>query len=307
MRAGRLRLLAGAAAPLILSAAAPGAFVGTYATVKPNEFGIKTVNVSAVFDRPGQDRMIAVAGTPNAPMNIEVLSGSFYQHQFGSDQAPPASLVEVFPSLAFDSFVTIGVKKVGAPGGQPNDALVLAPPWPGFGPSSLSGNNVAWAVTPVEPQGDPFDPVNSFPGDGSVLIGQFSTLDGSAIQGTMLLQFISNGVIVQEPVFFRVGHLQCKDDADCDDGDPCNGQEACDRGDCVTLPFRDCNDNGILDSCDVAKQDCNGNGVPDECDGPDLNNNGVPDDCECLADLDGDGEVGLLDFQRLLTDWGKCR
>jgi hypothetical protein len=50
----------------------------------------------------------------------------------------------------------------------------------------------------------------------------------------------------------------------------------------------DCNNNGILDSLDIASgtsADCNGNGTPDECDvalgySNDLNENGVPDECE---------------------------
>ena len=42
---------------------------------------------------------------------------------------------------------------------------------------------------------------------------------------------------------------------------------------------KDCNDNGILDECDIAagtSQDINSNGVPDECE-PDCNENGLPD------------------------------
>ena len=51
-------------------------------------------------------------------------------------------------------------------------------------------------------QGDPFDPDISFPGNGQILIGQFSTLDGTAFEGTMLLQFISNGVADEAVVSF---------------------------------------------------------------------------------------------------------
>ncbi|HPF40199.1 MAG TPA: VCBS repeat-containing protein [Phycisphaerae bacterium] len=74
---------------------------------------------------------------------------------------------------------------------------------------------------------------------------------------------------------------------DCDgDGRP----DACD------LPFEDCNNNGILDSCEsladcdndgvpdvceLSENDCNGNGLPDDCESPDdCNNSGVPDICE---------------------------
>jgi hypothetical protein len=51
---------------------------------------------------------------------------------------------------------------------------------------------------------------------------------------------------------------------------------------------RDCNDNGIPDSDELADgtaEDCNGNGFPDECDiargsSTDCNNNDIPDECE---------------------------
>ncbi len=71
-----------------------------------------------------------------------------------------------------------------------------------------------------------------------------------------------------------------------------------------------CND-GICAALDLPgdAEDCTGNGVPDLCDialgtSDDANGNGVPDECECLADLDGDGVVGILDFLMLLDAWG---
>ncbi len=70
-----------------------------------------------------------------------------------------------------------------------------------------------------------------------------------------------------------------------------------------SIEIEDCNDNGVLDQCDIssgASLDANGNGVPDECEivfdcnhngiedteeiaagsAPDCNVNGVPDECE---------------------------
>ncbi len=70
-----------------------------------------------------------------------------------------------------------------------------------FGSSTLQ--DAAWAIAPDDEQGDPFNP-KYFAGDGRLLIGQFSTLDGSAIQGTMLLQFISNGMAWQSIETFFV-------------------------------------------------------------------------------------------------------
>lgn len=66
-----------------------------------------------------------------------------------------------------------------------------------------------------------------------------------------------------------------------------------------TPPFiQDCNNNGIVDSADIAAHtstDCNANGIPDECEelGNDCNDNHVPDECDLasgtLTDLDHDG------------------
>ena len=57
----------------------------------------------------------------------------------------------------------------------------------------------------------------------------------------------------------------------------------------------DCNDNGVLDLCDIA----DGNSDDD-------NNNGIPDECECPWDLDGNGDVGVDDLLILLGTWGPC-
>ena len=58
-------------------------------------------------------------------------------------------------------------------------------------------------------------------------------------------------------------------------------------------PREDCNRNTVVDLLDIL----HGTSL-------DVNGNGVPDECECLADLDGDGEVSLPDLLGLLADWG---
>jgi len=204
MKVAMPRMLVGVTTPLILIGSVQAGFTGISTASKPNPWGILTVNVYAEFDRPGEDHMLAVAGTPNAPLLIEVIGGAFYQHAFGSDRPPQCYNLGCggsFPSIAFDTFVTIGVKGVGG-GHQPDDQMILTLDWPGFGESTLATPNAGWAVTPIYPQGDPFNP-NFFAGDGRVLIGQFSTVDGSAIQGTMLLSFLSNDVYAQSVVSFH--------------------------------------------------------------------------------------------------------
>ncbi|MEE2894756.1 MAG: hypothetical protein VX726_03355 [Planctomycetota bacterium] len=97
-------------------------------------------------------------------------------------------------------------------------------------------------------------------------------------------------------------------------------------------PWRDCNDNGVEDDCEIADglvADLDGDRIPDDCqpdcdeDGrpdawavfeelvPDCNANGIPDSCEKGrpgdqgdGDLDGDGCVGPSDLGILLSLWG---
>ncbi len=167
--------------------------------MKHNPFGLAVFNIYAEFDRPGEDHMLSVSGTPNAPLLIQVIGGTFYNHPFGGDLAPNPLLVDAFPSLAFDTFVTIGKKD------STGDFTVISPGFPiGITGSELSTNSSGWAVTPNNPQGNPFDAVNSFPGNGQVLIGQFSTADGCCVSGSMLLQFVSNGVFGSQYVSFFI-------------------------------------------------------------------------------------------------------
>jgi hypothetical protein len=326
MRLRTLAVAAGISAPLILAAPSDAGFVGISWIKKPNAYDLMTLNVYAEFDNPGNDWMQAVGGTPARPLDIFVIGGGdFYHNPFGTDLAPPENLVELFPSLAFDSFFTIGIKTL-APGQQDELNLVNMPPLAGTQIYTVNGS---WGlVPPTAPQGNPFDPVNSFPGNGSILIGQFSMSgdDGPlGIAGQFLLQFISDGVVGQYYATFE-NTASCLSDDHCDDGDPCNGTEWCDEyiAECFpSWPVPDCNDNWILDSCDIANgtsDDDNGNGIPDECECPaDLDGNGEVGGTDFLAlldawgpnpghpaDLDGDGHVGVIDFLTLLAAWGPC-
>ena len=190
MKIKSLAVAAGVSAPFILSGAASGGYVDLKTTSKTNAFGLLVVNIYAEFDRPGQDFMQSVAGTANNPLLIQVIGGTFYNHPIGSDTAPSSTLFMDFPSLAFDTFVTIGIKFT-----EPlDDALIIVPGFPvGITGTQLSMNESGWAITQIDPQGDPFNPLY-FAGDGRVLIGQFSTADGTAIQGTMLIKYTSNGI-----------------------------------------------------------------------------------------------------------------
>ncbi len=184
MKAKTLCLLAGTTVPLILTGSVQAGFTGISAVSKPNEFGIFCVNVYAEFDRPGEDFMIGVAGTANAPMLIEVIGGTFYNHAFGGNRAPVGALVAAFPSLAYDTFVTIGVKCIGEPPCQPNEDIQFGGNWPGFGPSSLWFDDNFWAVLIGTPQGEPFN--TEYGHNGQVLI-PFATSDTATRFATVSL------------------------------------------------------------------------------------------------------------------------
>jgi len=195
MKTRTLISLAGVGAPLILATSADAAFLGIKAVVKPNAFAL-TYNIYATFDeRPG-DFIFAGAGTPLAPLNFNVRGGTFFQHNFGTNKAPSAALIAVFPSLAFDSFVTIG-KKTDAGG----DATGLAPGFPGspgvppWVGDRLTFNNTGWFITPDDPQGAP----NA---NNQVLLAQLSTQGGLGFFGSFLVSGFSNGVSFSQVVSF---------------------------------------------------------------------------------------------------------
>jgi len=202
MKRGTLTLLVGVGAPLILTVDASAGFLGIKSVGVPNPYGLIVVRVYAQFDRPGEDYMQAVAGTQNAPMIIQALGGgTLYNHAFGGNTAPNALLVDAFPSLAFDTFVTIGAKQF-----TPTlpDNTVLTPGFPPLTGTGLFTNSSGWAVSPIDPQGDPFNTDYSS-GNGQILIGQFSTVGGpdfTTISGTFLIQYVSNGVNGQSVVSF---------------------------------------------------------------------------------------------------------
>lgn len=332
MRRHQFSLVVAAAVPLLGVEVAAAKFVGIQSKLVPGGGpGAGTFRIYAVFDNPGQDEMLAVSGTPPNPLSVTVPNGTFYQHPQGGDTAPSDLLLQSKPDLAYDTFVTIGVKSVGPPLGQPADETTLSQFWPGFDPSELFLFNDSWSVPSGSPQADPFDPVHSFPGTGRILIAQFTTIDGSPF-GTMLLTYRSDGVVDQYVVGFSVDYTDCNGPPDCPDH-PCFGSTQCQAGSIcmdnvsgtsIKFPTPDCNCNLVLDSCDIdfgTSQDSDGNGVPDECDP------GCPWDCsfsdgqvgvldllalignwggsECLCDIDGGG-VGVTDLLALLSHWGPC-
>ena len=203
MKTSRYLLLGGCCAPLILSVPANASFIGLSTESRPNAFGIVVVSVYANFDQFG-DQLTAIAATPFSPLNLSVLGGTFYQHALGTDRAPLDTVVSIFPSLAFDTFVTIGVEVFdigGDGGGQPQDLTFMTPGWPGFGSSSLSSISEGWLVPPFSAQSNPFNPAFRA-GDGRTLIAQLATTDGYGFEGTMLVSYLSGGLPRLMPASF---------------------------------------------------------------------------------------------------------
>ncbi len=183
MKARTLNLLAGLGSTLIVAGSASAGFVGLTVELAENPFGITALRFYANFDNPGQDRLLAVVGTPDSPLMVRVIGGTFYQHAFGlGDTAPSESLIKVFPSLAFDTFVSIG--RLTETASDP-DTTQLSKGWPGFGDSCLFGTNLGWSVSADDPQGAPVG--------GRVFIGQFSNTDWLFMPGRFLIKAISDG------------------------------------------------------------------------------------------------------------------
>ena len=93
-----------------------------------------------------------------------------------------------------------GTSSVGT-NGQPEDNLTITPGFPGISGTQLFTDASGWAVVPGTGQSDPFNPAYAA-GNGQVLIGQFSTADGTGFSGTMLTRMVSNGVVVANVVSF---------------------------------------------------------------------------------------------------------
>ncbi|MDI9404890.1 MAG: hypothetical protein QM516_13555, partial [Limnohabitans sp.] len=91
----------------------------------------------------------------------------------------------------------------------------------------------------------------------------------------------------------------------------CNGNATHDALDIASGSVRDCNLDGIPDSCqspDLAA-DCDGDGTPDACEiryglATDLNADGIPDNCQCQGDVDQNGAVNVDDLLEIFAAWG---
>lgn len=306
-------LVAGTAA-LIAACPATATLTGIVVETEPHDPGLVTCRVYAEFSEP-DDLLVAVCGTADAPLQISVTGGTFNQSVFGGDLAPSEDLVALFPSLALDTFVTIGLDM-----NDGTDATLLTPGWPGFGAGSLDTTNGGWLVTPNSPQGLPDE-------TGRVLLGQFVTAVGAGVDGRFLIQFVTDGVHRQA----AVGFCHSNQEGPCFAGD-LDGDNLVTIEDFLVLlgfwgPCADCpadiDNDGLVGITDFlallgnwtvfvdvptgaeVDADLNGDGVVNiadllillSCQGP------AQGDCNA-ADIDGDGTIGVNDLLLLIANWG---
>ena len=166
--------------PLIVStlivAASPATvmadFNGISYTESTSDYG---VTYQIFVDVDAGDQLNAVYGDSENGLSIST-DGMFYQNPYG--QATVAGMnpafFPIFPSLMYDSFVTIGLEtSVG------NAMLDIGIDFTGFeAGGAITTDNGSWFATPDDSQ--------VYEVDGRVLIGQFTVADG--VFGTINLQ-----------------------------------------------------------------------------------------------------------------------
>ena len=160
---------------LILAGTASADFQGI--SVDTIESGLPGVGITyqIYVDVEAGDQVNAVYGESAAALSIDSDSG-FYQNAFGGNTPPNPALIALFPSLAYDSFVTIGrLTDVD------NNMLDIGIDWTAFaGGGAITTDNGSWFATP--------DDAQVYEVGGRVLIGQFSVADGDHVFGTINLQ-----------------------------------------------------------------------------------------------------------------------
>ena len=153
---------------LIFAGVASADFQGISHEVTETAYGTM---VQVFADLASGDQLNAVYGDADNSLFIDADGGSFYQNAFG--QATVAGMnpafFPIFPSLVYDSFVTIGLST--SPG---NAMLDIGIDWTGFeAGGAVWTDNGSWFATP--------DDAQVYEVDGRVLIGQFTLADGELV------------------------------------------------------------------------------------------------------------------------------
>jgi MYXO-CTERM domain-containing protein len=174
MKNSKVLALTAGMGSLIIAGAASADFQGISHEVEVTAFGTM---VQVYVDVEAGDQLNAVYGDADNALHIGAGAGSFYQNAFGGPTVAgmnPA-FFPIFPSLVYDSFVTIGLTtNVG------NAMLDIGIDFSDFNAGgAIDTDNGSWFATPDDAQ------VHEI--DGRVLIGQFTLVDG-ALEGNVNLQ-----------------------------------------------------------------------------------------------------------------------
>ena len=159
---------------LVLASTAIADFTGMeYETVENGMAGFTTHRIYVGVDAGGE--LDAVYGDESNMLSVSSDSG-FSQNAFGSWSAPNAALFAVFPSLEFDSFVTIGLLDDAG-----DNMLSIGIDYADFeAGGSISTDNGTWFATPADAQ--------VLEVNGRVLVGQFTVGDSDHVFGSMNFQ-----------------------------------------------------------------------------------------------------------------------
>ena len=302
-------------------------------SLQAQQYGIEVETVTAdvgllvgalgVTDLTGYSTTQIYATTINSDDFVSSVSGDVVNPTFINSTAPfyhaplgagvpngiNSLLFPVYPDLAYDSWVTIGLS--GAPNalaGEANVSTVQSTtnPWftnfdPGGG---LPGGNIAiddaiggaWYAL----NGD----ANGVAGDDlKVLIGQFTTT--GELDGQLYIQFFINGDGSNEfrdtfllggppPVEGCIDAAACNFNPDANTDDGSCTYPAADNLDCDGTCLEDADDDGVCDGDEVPgctdNTACNYSGDATDDDGScTYADPGLDCDGNCLADADGDG------------------
>jgi len=159
---------------LILAGSATADFQGISWTSSSSAYG---TSILIYVDVEAGDQLNAVYGDDANALSIDS-GGGFYQNLYGTATVAgmnPA-FFPIFPSLVYDSFVTIGLlTNVG------NAMLDIGIDWTTFeAGGAITTSNGSWFATPDDNQ--------VYEVGGQVLIGQFTVADGDGVFGSINLQ-----------------------------------------------------------------------------------------------------------------------
>lgn len=238
-----------------------------------------------------------IYGDAEYPLLISSASG-FYQSATGGNTGEDIACNSSDASLLYDSFFTIAAECFDIE----VDLQVTA----GFSFSSFNETTNASLSTSngmiyVYP-----DTLASLAGaDFRVLIMQLTTK--AAVKPTALINLLGDNGMDDDDNEWWAYALPIPDPALID----CNENQVHDAIDIALGTVRDCDLNGVPDSCSGGdlSVDCDGDGVPDACEirlgtATDTDSDGIPDNCQCQGDVDHNGAVNVDDLLEIFIAWG---